>query len=204
MKNILMAFLVLSFFLSATAISAQEITTAGSIAGTVVDQNDAAIPGAKVTVSGPTGERTSVANDQGRFEISGLLPGNYKVTGEHSGFKKTNVSDVVVFVGKTANVRVKLEPGEVVAEVNVTAVENIDQASTAIGRFQVGLQYFFATPGCVLDLRRPILDKRVFVQNPEHRQHYGAKQTRFWHAQHLRSLYRKFRDQQPVDDQCVS
>ncbi len=104
MKNILMACLVLSFVLSATAIFAQETTTTGSIAGTVLDQNDAAIPGAKVTVSGPTGERTAVANDQGRFEVSGLLPGNYKVTGEQSGFKKTNVSDVVVFVGKTANV----------------------------------------------------------------------------------------------------
>jgi len=132
MKNILMAFLLLSFVLSATAICAQEISTTGSITGTVLDQNDAAIPGAKVTVIGPTGERTAVTNDQGRFEVTGLLPGNYKISGEKSGFKKTNVSDVVVFVGKAANVLVKLEPGEVVAEVNVTAVEGIDQASTAI------------------------------------------------------------------------
>ncbi len=132
MKNTLMAFLVLSLVLSATAIFAQEITTTGSIAGTVVDQNDAAIPGARVTVSGPTGEHTSVVNDQGRFEISGLLPGSYKVSGEQSGFKKTIVSDVVVFVGKSANVQVRLEPGEVAAEVNVTADVNIDQASTAI------------------------------------------------------------------------
>ena len=132
MKNILMAFLVMSLVLSATAIFAQEVTTTGSIAGTVVDQNGAAVPGAKITVIGPTGERTSVANDQGRFEISGLLPGNYKVTTEESGFKKTNVSDVVVFVGKTENVQIKLEPGEVAAEVNVTAGASIDQATTAI------------------------------------------------------------------------
>jgi len=132
MKNTLMAFLVLSFVLSATAISAQEIATTGSIAGTVVDQNGAAIPGAKITVSGPTVDRAAVVNDQGRFEITGLLPGNYKLTGEQSGFKKTIVSDVVVFVGKAANVQVKLEPGEVTAEVNVTSVDNIDQATTAI------------------------------------------------------------------------
>jgi len=132
MKNSLMAFLVLSFVLSASAISAQELATAGSIAGTVVDQNGAAIPGAKITVNGPTVERTAVVNDQGRFEITGLLPGNYKVAGEQSGFKKTIVSDVTVFVGKAANVQVKLEPGEVTAEVNVTSVESIDQATTAI------------------------------------------------------------------------
>jgi hypothetical protein len=132
MKSILMAFLALSFVLSATAMFAQEITTTGSIAGAVVDQNDAAIPGAKVTVSGPTVDRTAVANDQGRFEVGGLPPGNYKVIGEQSGFKRTNISDVVVFVGKAANVQVKLEPGEIAAEVNVTAVEGIDQATTAI------------------------------------------------------------------------
>jgi len=132
MKNILRVFLVLTLFLSSTAVIAQEISTTGSIGGTVTDQTGAVIPGAKVTVTGPTGERTTTSNDRGLFEVSGLVPGNYKVTAEQSGFKKTIVSDVVVFVGKTANVQVGLEPGEIAAVVNVTSTLNIDSASTAI------------------------------------------------------------------------
>src|SRR5215475_14656743 len=115
MKTILRVSLVLSLLLSSTSLIAQEISTTGSIGGTVTDQTGAVIPGAKVTVSGPIGERTTTSNDRGLFEVSGLVPGNYKVTAEQSGFKKTIVSDIVVNVGKTANVQVGLQPGEIAA-----------------------------------------------------------------------------------------
>jgi protocatechuate 3,4-dioxygenase beta subunit len=91
MKNVLRAILMLSLLLSSTSLFAQELTTTGSLGGAILDQNGAVIPGAKVTVSGPTGERPVTTNDKGLFEISGLVPGNYKVTGEQPGFKKTIV-----------------------------------------------------------------------------------------------------------------
>ena len=67
MKNVLRILLVLCFAFAATAVVAQDVTT-GSIGGTVVDANGGAIPGAKVTVTGPTGEKSVVTNEQGGFE----------------------------------------------------------------------------------------------------------------------------------------
>ncbi len=78
MKNVLRLFMILCISLAGTAVFAQESTT-GSIGGTVADAAGAAMPGAKVTVTGQTGERTAVTNDQGVFEVDGLIPGTYTV-----------------------------------------------------------------------------------------------------------------------------
>ncbi|PWT88603.1 MAG: hypothetical protein C5B55_12810 [Blastocatellia bacterium] len=114
---------------------AQDVQTKGFIGGTVTDATGAAVPGAKVTVIGRTGERTEATNDNGVFRIENLDPGTYTVRVEQSGFKTAVANNVTVNVGRESSLNLKLEPGEISATVDVTAnVGGIDQQSTATGQ----------------------------------------------------------------------
>src|SRR5215218_7466272 len=66
----------------------QEVT--GTISGTVVDPNGAAVANASVTVAnGATGlTRNFQTNDDGTFLATLLPPGVYSITVENAGFKK--------------------------------------------------------------------------------------------------------------------
>src|SRR5215510_10645672 len=66
---------------------AQDIATKGGISGRVTDSAGAAIANAKITITGPTGDRTVTANAEGGFEMQNLIPGVYKVKVEQTGFK---------------------------------------------------------------------------------------------------------------------
>jgi hypothetical protein len=112
----------------------QDIATKGSIGGKVADSTGAVIPNAKITISGPTGERTVTASEAGDFEFSNLIPGKYNVKAELSGFKATLIPDIEVFVGKTASLKITLEAGNIAEVVEVTAgAATVDTTSTAIG-----------------------------------------------------------------------
>ncbi len=133
MRNFFMFILVLCLSLVSVPAFAQDIQTRGSISGQVVDTNKAAVAGATVKVTGAEGERTVTTNDQGMYTVDNLIPGTYKVRIEAPNFKATEVSDVVVFVGKTATTNVTLAAGNISETVTVTAGAEIDQASTAGG-----------------------------------------------------------------------
>src|SRR5262245_53786137 len=113
---------------------AQDIATKGGISGRVTDSAGAAIANAKITITGPTGDRTVTANAEGDFELQNLTPGSYKVKVEQSGFKSINVPGIEVYVGKTSALKLTLEPGNISEVVQVTAgAATVDTSSTAIG-----------------------------------------------------------------------
>jgi len=117
--------LALAFFLvvilSMGIASAQVLT--GTLAGTVTDASDAVIPGANITATNlGTGISYKETTDaQGDFTITSLDNGNYKVTVEHSGFAKTVVETVGVFVSQTAKINVKLQVAKTGTEIVVQA-----------------------------------------------------------------------------------
>jgi hypothetical protein len=111
-----------------------ESTTRGNLAVTVVDPSGAVVPNAKVTISGPTGNRTATTDNQGDFSFLVLIPGTYGVKVEHEGFKTAALSAVGVETGRTTSARVKLEPGTISQVVEVTASAiTVDTTSTAVG-----------------------------------------------------------------------
>lgn len=125
---------IVCLVLAASVAFAQDVTK-GSIGGTVTDANGAAVPGAKVTVTGQTGERTVVANENGVFRVDNLTLGDYRVRVEQTGFKAALANNVTVNVGRDTTLNLKLEPGEVSATVDVTDTSaGIDQQSTATGQ----------------------------------------------------------------------
>src|SRR5260221_472463 len=65
-------------------------STFGAILGTVRDRSGGVMSGVTVTLTnaGTNKSRTALTNDQGDYLVGTLLPGEYNVTAELSGFKK--------------------------------------------------------------------------------------------------------------------
>src|SRR6266567_4302366 len=111
MRKLFAFVFALCMTLAAASAFAQDIQTKGSIAGIVTDKNGAVVTGATVKVTGAEGTRTVTTNDQGIYSVDNLVPGNYTVRVEAANFKASEVSNVTVFVGKTATTPVTLEAG---------------------------------------------------------------------------------------------
>src|ERR1051326_8576974 len=99
----------------------QTIST-GSIQGTVTDPNGAVIPNAAVTITNKaTGQAIKITSSgSGTYSSGPLLPGNYEVRVEAQGFQ-TQVTQVPVQVGGTANGNARLTVGKATEVVEVTS-----------------------------------------------------------------------------------
>src|ERR1043165_6947650 len=84
--------------LATANVLAQDVQTKGMIGGTVTEATGAAVPGAKIVVTGQTGERTGTTNESGIFRIENLEPGTYTVRVEQTGFKSAAATNVPGFV----------------------------------------------------------------------------------------------------------
>jgi Carboxypeptidase regulatory-like domain/TonB-dependent Receptor Plug Domain len=126
--------LVFAFSSSAFPQVSAESAVKGNLFGSVLDPSGAFIPGAKVTIIGPTGQRTMTTDTQGRFQFLLLLPGIYSLKVEKQGFKKADLRDIQVLTNQGTVARVKLETGTVTETVEVTAgAVAVDTASTTSG-----------------------------------------------------------------------
>jgi|CXWL01.1.fsa_nt_gi hypothetical protein len=125
--KILIASLVV--LLAQIAINAQ---TTGSLSGTISDPNGAPVAGASVSVKNPaTGEERKVTtNDRGDFSFNLINPGNYVVTVENAGFKKSVASGVIVQVSKDTQISITLEIGVANETVTVTSGQDIINSSS--------------------------------------------------------------------------
>ena len=136
MAKVWSSLLAVCLCLAAASVFGQDVQTKGMIGGSVTDVNGAAVPGAKIAVTGQTGERTGTTNEAGNFRIENLEPGVYTVRVEQAGFRAALANNVTVNVGRESTLNLKLEPGEVTATVDVTASAGggIDQQSTSTGQ----------------------------------------------------------------------
>lgn len=126
--------LIVAFTMPAAAQQSAESAVKGGIEGTVLDTSGAVVPGASVTLSGPTGARTVSSDERGDFTFPLLTPGTYSVKVEKQGFKTASIPNIQVFTDRKTAIRVTLEPGAVSQTVEVTAgVIAVDTTSTAIG-----------------------------------------------------------------------
>jgi hypothetical protein len=94
----------------------------GSIGGTVKDPSGAVLPGVTVTITSIGRQTTDsvVTNESGLFVKERLLPGEYKVEAELTGFKTAVVQRVEVGIDRQTPVEFTLEVGQVSDEVTVT------------------------------------------------------------------------------------
>src|SRR5262249_22334089 len=134
MKKIFMFVVAMALTLFAVSAMAQTSTT-GSIEGTVLDPNGAAVKGATVTVTSPNliTPQTATTNDSGRFQILNLPPGNYKVAVEGQGFGKFEKENVAVNLGRTSTADAQLALATATASVTVTGGAAVDTAANTTG-----------------------------------------------------------------------
>jgi len=122
-------FITLSF----TAALAQTQITSGTIQGTVVDANGAAVPGATVEIreTQTNYTRNTTTDDEGRF-VALLLPsGKYTITVSKQGFATLVVQQADLTVGQTMNLQqLSMKVSGVEERVTITAVPTIDTTKT--------------------------------------------------------------------------
>jgi hypothetical protein len=95
----------------------------GTIQGTVLDPAGALIPNAKVTLSNQDNgvEFKLTGSGEGRFVQPALLPGNYQIVTEATGFSRSVIRDIRLNAGQTVQMDVNLKLGDVASSIEVTA-----------------------------------------------------------------------------------
>jgi Carboxypeptidase regulatory-like domain/TonB-dependent Receptor Plug Domain len=118
---ICLVLLALAVCLGPTVTQAQS-TTQGAIAGTVLDQSQAAVPNAAISIqNAATGFGVQLASDtSGYFKAPLLEPGIYTVTISAANFARYRVDSVTVQVGQTTTVNPILSVASSTTEVVVT------------------------------------------------------------------------------------
>jgi len=123
-RQSLFAFVVLcvAILLFTTSFAVAQINTA-TLSGTITDPQGLAVRGAKVSVTllATGAERSSNADESGRYNFVGLVPGIYKLRAEGgSGFAPYQNSSMQLTVGEQAIFNIKLELGAQSQTVTVT------------------------------------------------------------------------------------
>lgn len=100
-------------------LSASEIT--GSIKGKVTDTEGYPLPGAFIYVDSPVLQdiQTYITKDTGKIKFQNLPPGKYKITVEMPGFKTVHIENIIVCVGMTLNLPIKMEMTTIEEETTV-------------------------------------------------------------------------------------
>jgi len=100
-----------------------------SIAGTVYDSQERAVPGASVTIRGVATEREheTVSNSLGRFRQPALDPGVYEVEVRKEGFAPYQSEPLELRLGASADLDVRLALGELTTSVEVFAAPDLLQ-----------------------------------------------------------------------------
>jgi outer membrane receptor protein involved in Fe transport len=116
-----MVLLTLAMTLGLTVMASAQSAT-GGIRGAVSDANGAAIPNATVIAKNvATGvDLKTTTNSEGIYTVPRILPGKYNLVVEVQGFKKSEVSDIEVSVGKDTVIDVQLQAGQISDVVTIT------------------------------------------------------------------------------------
>jgi hypothetical protein len=111
----------------------------GSIIGSVTDAQGNAVSGAKVTVTSISKSTTfeTTSNESGNYTVTHLIPDDYKVQVEVTGFKAYSVERVTVTADSSVTLDVPLQVGAVTQTVEVTG--DIPQLQT--DRADVDVQF---------------------------------------------------------------
>ena len=114
--------LTLAFLMPGLAGTAWAQTETGQISGTVFDQQNNAVPNAKITIRnvGTGALRETASDDHGTFIVTNLLPAKYSVMTEAQGFAKLE-QQVDLPPGGRVALDLKLQVGKLSETVEVSA-----------------------------------------------------------------------------------
>ena len=114
---------LLSGLALAVCLFGQAAANKGQIVGTVLDQNQAVIPNAKVIVKSPStgATRELTTGNDGRFQALFLDAGSYDIVVSATGFAEARLTNVIVNVGSSVDLPVALSVGATSQSIEVGA-----------------------------------------------------------------------------------
>src|SRR5215467_9907207 len=121
-------------------------TVNGTITGIVTDASEAVVAGAKVIgINRETGIRTQAETTAAGIHTISLVPGNYDLIVERTGFKTAVHQALEVNVNQASRLDIRLEVGALSERVTVTAQAALLQSDSS----ETGM---VVTPKAVLDI----------------------------------------------------
>ena len=146
--NLVRSIFAASLLLSALPLAnAQSVT--GQISGTVTDQGGSVIAGASVRLTHDLSQqiRTFKSDSNGNYLFTNLVPGNYSLHIEQSGFKGYDQKAIAVGAEERVALReTRLTVGDVSTTVEVLAEASRVATETSDRSIQVGVQQIEDTP----------------------------------------------------------
>lgn len=109
------------------------------LTGTVKDQSGAIVTGASVTLTnqGTNINQTTKTDGEGNYLFPLVDVGTYRLTVEHTGFKKNVQSGIILEVNQNGRLDVTLEVGQATETIEVTAaVPQIDTSGAVLGKVE--------------------------------------------------------------------
>jgi carboxypeptidase family protein len=132
-----------------------QTSNAGTVAGQVVDEQNAAVPGTEVKVidTGTNAALTTSTNDAGRYIFSNVPPGTYNVTFSKQGFSSYDVNAQSVQIGNVLTINAKLKVGSTTTtvEVSATAGAELQTMNATVGN-QINGQSLLLLPNLGRDV----------------------------------------------------
>ncbi len=131
-NSVRLLIVILVIVISATFGYAQ-VTSTGSLSGTVTDPQGAVVPGASVVVKNVASgqEFTTETNSEGAFNVPSLKEGEYTATITKQGFKQAVVTAIKINVSQPSSITVPLEVGAASEVVTVVGGGELLQTQTA-------------------------------------------------------------------------
>ncbi len=127
-----------------TAPAHSQVTSTGTVAGLVTDQQKAAIAGAevKITDAATSSTQTTVTNENGRYIFVAVTSGVYDITVTKQGFTAYKVSHQQVSVGIALTINATLEVGATTTTVEVSAAvgAELQTMNATVGQTITGMQ----------------------------------------------------------------
>jgi len=172
LKRVLFATFLGVLFLSFNPLTTKAQTFRAQITGTVTDPTGAIVPSVKITATNVATNtvQSAESNAQGDYRILDLLPGQYKVQAEASGFKTFLQGPIALQVADIVTVNIKLELGAVSQQVQVTGAPPLLETQSATlgqvitGRSIVGLPLNVRDPLALLGLSSNVVFGSNFGQ----------------------------------------
>ena len=116
------AWAVFSALLVLSISGAAAQTTTATLAGTIMDETQAVLPGVEITVTnlGTSATRSVLSGDSGEYLVADLAPGEYEIEAQLPGFQTAVRSGINLTVGRSATLNLTLSVGQVSERVVVT------------------------------------------------------------------------------------
>lgn len=135
--SVRMALAGLIMLCMASGIRLRAQTVTGTVLGIVLDTSGAVVPNAQITITNQdTGVvRAAATSADGLYNIPSLEAGNYTVDAKALGFNPVQVRNVVVTVGSSSRVDLRLQVGSTTQSVIVTeAVPTVETTSSEVSQ----------------------------------------------------------------------